>query len=671
MNNSLPAFSQLNPEHIEEQLTALLERNRQKIAGLTQQPHFTWETLVEPLEAMDNELSLFWAPIGHLHAVQNTPEWRKAYEVCQPKLTDYATELSQNEALYQAFNALAESPAYHALNTAQKKVIANHLRDFKLSGIALSSEKKQRYAELQRRLTELSTQFENNIIDATDNWSLHITESSRVAGLPERALSSAHTAAAQRGLSGWLFTLEFPSYYAVMTYADDRALREEMYSAYVTRASDQGPDAGKWDNSAIMDELLKLRHELAQLLDFNNYAELSLATKMAKEPAKVIAFLTELAQKAKPKAIAELAELRTFAATLGIADLAAWDLSYCSEKLQQQRYDISEEELRPYFPETKVLQGMFTIVQRLYGISIQEKAGIDIWHPDVKFFEIYNQQQQLLGQFYVDLYARAQKRGGAWMDDYSSRWRNAAGQLQTPIAFLTCNFAGPIDGKPALFNHEEVLTLFHEFGHGLHHMLTQIDYLDVSGINGVAWDAVELPSQLMENWCWDYEALQLVSSHYLTGEPLPKALFEKMHAAKNFQAALRLVRQLEFGLFDFKLHYEYNSGQPQTVQTVLDEVRAQVSAFKPPAFNRFQHSFSHIFAGGYAAGYYSYLWADVLASDAFSRFEAEGIFNPKTGQDFLNAILSQGGSREPLELFVEFKGREPTIDALLKQYALD
>lgn len=664
----LPKFTLLNPEQIEPALTDLLKTNLEKISALVTQKHFTWDNLLLPLEGLDNQLAHFWSPIAHLQAVKNTPEWRNIYDACQPLLADYATQIGQNERLYKAFQDLADSEGYHHLSSAQQKVIKDHLRDFKLSGVSLEPAKKQRYAEIQRRAAELATQFENNLVDATDGWHLHVSDVARLAGLSERALIAAQETAQQKGLEGWVFTLAFPSYYAVITYAEDRALRQEIYTAYVTRASDVGPDAGKWDNSQVMAEKLALRHELAQLLDFENYAELSLATKMADKPDQVIAFLTDLADKAHPKAVAEVKELKAFALQLGITDLQPWDISYLSEKLQQHKYAISEEELRPYFPEKTVIQGLFEVVKRLYKLRIEEKTGVDVWHPDVRFYEIYDEQAQLRGQFYIDLYARPQKRSGAWMDDYCSRWRKPNGELQIPIAFLTCNFAGPAGGKPALFSHEEVLTLFHEFGHGLHHLLTKVEQLDIAGINGVPWDAVELPSQFMENWAWEYEALQLISGHYETGTPLPKALYDRMRKAKNFQAAMRLMRQLELALFDFKLHYEYQPAR--SIQAVLDAIRVKVSVIATPAFNRFQHSFSHIFAGGYAAGYYSYLWADVLASDAFSRFQEEGIFNTQTGHDFLTTILEKGGSREPLALFMEFRGREPSIESFLRQYDL-
>ena len=496
-------------------------------------------------------------------------------------------------------------------------------------------------------------------------WTKHVTDEAELAGLPESALDAAKQAAHQKDLQGWLFTLDIPSYLPVMLYADNRALREEMYRAYATRASEQGPNAGKWDNNPIIQETLALRTELASLLGFANYAERSIATKMASTTEQVVGFLRDLAAKSKPQAERELAEVRAFAAEKhGMDEMEAWDVPYYSEKLKQDRYSISDEILRPYFPEHKALTGLFTVVEKLYGLSISEVENADTWHKDVRLFSITDKDGTLRGQFYLDLYARPKKRGGAWMDECRVRRVKASGELQAPVAYLTCNFNGPVGNKPALFTHDEVVTLFHEFGHGIHHMLTQMSVPGVSGINGVPWDAVELPSQFLENWCWQEEALGFISGHYETGEPLPKSLLDKMLAARDFQAAMQMIRQLEFSLFDFMLHME--DGKTADVQGVLNTVRDEVSVIQPPSFNRFQTSFGHIFAGGYAAGYYSYKWAEVLSADAFSRFEEEGIFNPQTGADFLHNILEMGGSREPMDLFVAFRGREPQVDALLR-----
>ncbi|MGL5319525.1 MAG: oligopeptidase A, partial [Aeromonas veronii] len=534
-------------------------------------------------------------------------------------------------------------------------------------GIGLPAEAQQRYGEIQARLSELASRFSNNVLDATQGWHKLVADEAELAGLPDSVRAAARQMAELKGKEGWLFTLDIPSYLPVMMYADNRELRAEMYEAFTTRASDQGPNAGKWDNSAIMSELLTLRRELAQLLGFANYAELSLATKMADKTEQVVSFLTDLAAKSLPQGKAELEEIRAFAAEQhGQSELAAWDLAYYAEKLKQHKFSISDEQLRPYFPASKVVKGLFEVVKRVFGMKVRERLGIDTWHPDVRFYDIFDADDELRGSFYLDLYAREHKQGGAWMDVCLGRRYRQDGSLQKPVAYLTCNFNGPVDGKPALFTHNEVVTLFHEFGHGIHHMLTRIDVAGVAGINGVAWDAVELPSQFLENWCWESEALAFISGHYETGEPLPADLLEKMLTARNFQAAMQMLRQLEFALFDFRLHQEFDPANPAQLPALLDEVRSQVAVMTPPAFNRFQHSFSHIFAGGYAAGYYSYKWAEVLSADAFSRFEEEGIFNPATGQSFLKNILEKGGSKEPMELFRAFRGREPKVDALLR-----
>jgi oligopeptidase A len=574
--------------------------------------------------------------------------------------------LGQNEDLYKAYNALANSPAYAELDIAQKKVIDNALRDFRLSGVELSHDDRERYKQISQSLTELTAKFEENLMDATHAWKKHITDETLLSGLPDSTRDMAAQFAQRDELDGWLFTLDFPSYMPVMSYADNRDFREEMYTAFATKASDQGPTAGQWDNTEIMANILKLRHELAQLIGFANHAERSLATKMAQTPQQVLDFLNDLSMRSKPIAEKEFAELKAYANEVaGMTELEAWDVTYFAEKLRQQRYSISQEELKPYFPEDKVVSGLFAVVNRLYGLDIKERYDIDVWHKDVRFFDIFDGNGELRGQFYLDLYARNHKRGGAWMDECLVRRQTETG-IQTPVAFLTCNFSEPVGDKPALLSHDEVTTLFHEFGHGLHHMLTKIHHAGVSGINGVAWDAVELPSQFMENWAWEREALDLISGHFETGEVLPQDLFDKMIAARNFQSAMIMMRQLEFSLFDFRLHLEFNPEQDQQVDKILAEVREQVAVVKPPKFNRFAHSFSHIFAGGYAAGYYSYKWAEVLSADAFSKFEEKGIFDRATGLEFLESILEQGGSREPMDLFIQFRGREPEIDALLR-----
>jgi len=667
---TLPVFSQITPQQIEHQLEQLLANNRTEITQLTQQANISsWEQLIQPLEMLDNQLSKFWSPINHLHAVAQTPELRAAYQNCLPKITEYGTELEQNEQLYHACKQLAESPAFHQLNFAQQKVIKNYLRDFHLAGIDLPPAAKKRYAEIQTELAELSNKFSEHVLDATAAWTKHITDINDLAGVPEHVLASAQAAAKAKGLQGWLLTLEFPCYYPVISYASNRQLREEMYTAYVTRASEQGPNAKQFDNSAVMAQILQLRHELSLLLGFNNYAELSLAIKMVKQPEEVMQFLQELIKHAQPKAFAELQELIAYAQQLdGIKKLEAWDIPYYSEKLREQQYSINDETLRPYFPVQRVLDGMFDLIHQLYGMRVEEITQIDTWHPDVRFFSIYDKTDNLRGQFYLDLFARANKRDGAWMDDCQARWRMQSGQIQTPIAFLTCNLTPPSADKPSLLTHDEVFTIFHEFGHGLHHMLTKIDYLDISGINGVEWDAVELPSQFMEYFLWEKSVLDKVSGHYQTGEKLPQDLFDKLLAAKDFQCGLQLLRQLEFALFDFRLHMEYDPKKDtKQIQQLLNEIYTKISVTPKPTFNRFQNSFSHIFAGGYAAGYYSYLWAEVLACDAYAKFKENGVINSKIGAEFLQNILEQGGSKDAMELFIAFRGRKPTMDALLEQ----
>lgn len=667
---TLPQFSKIKPEHIKpavEKAIADCKENIEKVLSETQ--HFTWQNLVEAINETDEVLGKLWSPVSHMNSVVNSDELREAHDACLPLLSEYGTFVGQHQPLYEAYQSLADSDEYQSLDTAQKKVIDNALRDFKLSGIALPDDKKQRYGEIVTRLSELSSGFSNNLLDATHAYTVLITDESELSGLPESAKDAAAAAAQAQEKSGWLFTLDIPSYLPVMMYCDNRELREKMYVAYVTRASDQGPNAGEFDNSAIMNEILALRHELSQLLDFKNYAEHSLATKMANSTNEVLEFLEDLAVKSKQQGQQDLDEVHAFAKQeFGVDDIAAWDLPYYSEKLKQSRYAISDEELRPYFPEQTVVAGLFEVVNRLFGITITQKEGVDTWHKDVKFYDIHDADNQYRGSFYLDLYARAKKRGGAWMDDCVGRRQLKNGDIQFPVAYLTCNFNGPVGDKPALFTHDEVVTLFHEFGHGIHHMLTQINASGVSGIDGVPWDAVELPSQFLENWCWQPEALAFISGHYETGESLPQDLLDKMLAARNYQSAMQMLRQLEFSLFDFKMHAQYTPevASESYIQQVLDQVREQYSVIKATPFNRFQHSFGHIFGGGYAAGYYSYKWAEVLSADAFSRFEEEGVFNRQVGQDFLKNILEKGGSEEPSELFKAFRGREPEIDALLR-----
>jgi oligopeptidase A len=601
-----------------------------------------------------------------MNTVINSDDMREAYNACLPKLSEYATETGQNLELYQAYKSIHDSAEFASLDRGQQKMINNALRDFHLSGVDLAADKQARYKEISQQLSKLASQFEENLMDATNAWQKVITDVEQLKGLPESALAQAKQSAEAEGKEGWLISLQFPSYLAVMTYADNRELRREHYQAYSTRASDQSPDADKWDNSEAMEQILALRHEKAQLLGFNNYAEYSLATKMADSTDTVVNFLEDLAEKSLGQAQRDLDELRQFAASEhGLEDLQAWDIGYYSEKMRQHFYQLSQEQVKAYFPVSRVLPGLFAIVEKLYGLQISPITEFDSWHPDAHFYQIIDKDQQPRGRFYLDLYARAKKRGGAWMDDCVGRKKTADG-IQHPVAYLVCNFTPPTGDQPALLTHDEVETLFHEFGHGLHHMLTQIDHLGVSGINGVEWDAVELPSQFMENWCWEKEALALISGHYQTGEALPDELFAKMLAAKNFQAGMMMVRQLEFSLFDFKIHQDYDPAQGGRIYQTLQSIRDRVAVVKPPVFNRFAHSFSHIFAGGYAAGYYSYKWAEVLSADAFSLFEENGIFDRATGEAFLHNVLEQGGSSEAMSLFKNFRGREPKIDALLR-----
>lgn len=666
----LPPFSQIKPEHVVPAIDTILRENRQHIADIVahvQQHAVTVENFLLPFEELNDRLSNAWSPVGHLNGVLNSEALRSAYNTCLPKLSEYGTELGQHKGLYQAYVQLKEN-AYDSLTTAQKKVVENALRDFHLSGIDLPPEQQKRYGDISKRLSELTSKYSENVLDCTNAFSKHITDEHLLAGLPDTQKEAARIAAQKQNKDGWLLTLDIPVYIAVMTYCDNHDLRREFYEAYNTRASDQGPFAGQYDNNPLMQEILALRHELAQLLGFRNYAERSIATKMTESTDQVLEFLHDLAKKAHPAAQKEFDELQQFArARFGVKKIEAWDVSYYSEKLKQERYDISQEALRPWFPLEKVLEGLFEIARRLFDVTFKLDDSIDRYHPDVRFYRVYEAGEEIAG-FYFDLFARANKRGGAWMDECRVRRRTRTGELQLPVAYLTCNFNGPVGDKPALLTHNEVTTLFHEFGHGLHHMLTKVEEGPVSGINGVAWDAVELPSQFLENWCWEKDAIPLITGHFETGTPLPQDMLDKMLAAKNFQSAMMMVRQLEFSIFDFRIHLEYKPDMD--IHAVLEDVRKQVAVIEPPAFNRFECSFSHIFAGGYAAGYYSYKWAEVLSADAFSRFEEEGIFNGETGRSFRENILEKGGEEEPMVLFKKFRGREPKVDALLKHSGL-
>ncbi len=664
----LPPFSQIKPEHVKPAVEQVIEACRNKIEQVLEgNTSPSWDNLVAPIEEVDDRLGRVWSPVSHMNSVVNSDELREAYESCLPLLSEYGTWVGQHKGLFEAYKAIKASEAFSGLNRAQQKTITDALRDFELSGIGLPADEQHRYGEISKRQSELGSQFSNNVLDATMGWSKQVTDVAELAGMPESALAAAKAAAEAKEQEGYLLTLDIPSYLPVMTYCDNQELRKELYEAYVTRASDRGPNAGKWDNTEIITEQLKLRHEIARMLGFGTYSEKSLATKMAETPDQVLGFLNDLAVKAKPQGEREVEELRQFAEKeFGVSELELWDIPYYSEKQKQHLFQISDEELRPYFPESKAVSGLFEVLNRVFGMTVKEREGVDTWHESVRFFDIFDANDTLRGSFYLDLYAREHKRGGAWMDDCRGRRITAAGELQTPVAYLTCNFNKPVGDKPALFTHDEVVTLFHEFGHGIHHMLTQVETGAVAGINGVPWDAVELPSQFLENWCWEEEALAFISGHFETGEALPKEMLAKMLAAKNFQSAMFILRQLEFGLFDFTLHTTYDPEVGARVLETLADVKSKVAVLPSLDWNRFSHSFSHIFAGGYSAGYYSYLWAEVLSADAFSAFEEEGIFNTETGNRFLNNILEMGGSEEPMELFKRFRGREPQIDAMLR-----
>ena len=666
----LPNYSAIQPDHIETTINQQLAGNRQHTADLLatcQTP--SWHNLMEPLAEWDDQLERAWSPISHLNSVKNSPALRDAYTACLPKLAEYATEMGQNTYLYAAVLTLSKHT--DGLDSGQQKVIANTLRDFRLSGINLPAEQQTRYKTIVQKLSALTSQFADNLLDSTNAWTKTVTQLTDLDGLPDTAIALAAQTAEQRGQTGWTLTLDYPSYQPVMTYATDRTLREQLYTAYNTRASDQGPHDIAHDNTQLMEDILALRHEKAQLLGFAHYADYSLATKMADNTDEILAFLHDLAKRCKPQAEQELAELQQYAAEHdGIPALAAWDIAYYSEKMRQQRYQLSQEELKPYFPVEQVIQGLFNLVGRLYQLEIQAIEGVDVWHPEVTVYEIRTLDGEVCSQFYLDLYARPNKRGGAWMDTCQTRLVSSQ-RKQLPVAYMVCNFTPAVAGQPTLLTHTEVETLFHEFGHGLHHMLTQVDYPAIAGINGVAWDAVELPSQFMENFCWQRETLDMIARHHATGEPLPETLFDRMLAAKNYQSAMGTLRQIEFALFDMQIHQKYEPSLGGRIPETLAAIREQVAVVKPPTWQRFPQSFGHIFAGGYAAGYYSYLWAHVLSADAFALFEEQGIFDPETGQAFLRHILQAGGSKDAAELFVDFRGRTPTVDALLRHTGIE
>ncbi|WP_020651680.1 M3 family metallopeptidase [Massilia niastensis] len=678
--SGLTRFDAVRPEHVTPAIEQLIKEAAAVVSKLEAPADtVTWDSFVVPLEEATERLGRAWGVVNHLNNVMDTPELRATYNENQPKVIEFWTALGQNEALFAKYKALRHGSEYDSLSAARKRIVENALRDFRLGGAELPADKKQRFAEIQEQQSATSTRFSENVLDATNDYKLLVEAESELAGIPEDVKGAARASAEKDGKAGWQFTLHFPSYYPVLQFADNRALREKIYRASATKASDAGvmfSELEKWDNTGNIVKLLKLRHEEAQLLDYANFAEVSLVPKMAQSPQHVIEFLEDLAKRARPFAENDLEELRNFARDeLGIAEMQSWDVAYASEKLREKRYAFSAQEVKEYFPEPKVVEGLFNVIQDLFGVRIKPDDA-PVWHPDVRFFRI-ERDGQLVGQFYLDLYARPGKGQGAWMDDARGRRLATGGIVQTPVAYLTCNFTPPasVDGKlqPSLFTHDEVITLFHEFGHGLHHMLTEVEELSVSGISGVEWDAVELPSQFMENFCWEWDKLQHMTAHVKTGEPLPRALYDKMMAAKNFQSGMQTLRQVEFSLIDMHLHYDFDPNMQRTVQELIDDVRKHFAVLVPPAFNRFQHSFGHIFSGGYAAGYYSYKWAEVLSADAYAAFEEaiEGGDLLETGKRFQREILAVGGSRPALESFKAFRGREPSIDALLRHSGMN
>jgi oligopeptidase A len=660
----LPPFAAIEPADIEPAVRALIDANRDQMRALEASPHPTFATVVEPIEQLQHRLSRAWSPVSHLNGVQNSETLRASYNACLPLLSDYQTDLGQSESLYRAYQAIATNESA-LLTPVQRRVIEQALRDFRLSGVGLPQDRKERFKVVMQELSQLQAKFEENVLDATNAWSKHVVEESMLRGVNASILSAARAAAEEKGMQGWLLSLQQPTYVAVMTDAESPELRREYYEAWSTRASDRGPSAGKFDNTEIMARLLALRHEAATLVGFANYAEYALATRMAKSPREVLDFLRELARAARPAAQREFAELEAYAGR----KLDAWDVSFYAEKMQRERYAVSQEELRPYFQLPRVLEGLFGVANRLFGVRIVERQGVPTWHADVRFFDIEEAPGRVIGSFYLDAYARPNKRSGAWMDECVGRI-GIGGVSATPVAYLVCNFLPPSDGKPALLTHDDVVTMFHEFGHGLHHMLTRVAYPSIAGINGVSWDAVELPSQFMENFAWHADTLQAMSRHIETGAPLPLETQQKLLATRVFHAGLATVRQLEFALFDFRLHAEFDTKLGARIDEILNEVRREVAVIPAPDWNRFPHNFGHIFAGGYAAGYYSYKWAEVLSADAFAAFEEQGVFDRATAQRFLDSILSRGGSRDALDAFVEFRGRKPDIHALLKSQGL-
>ena len=658
----LPRFAQVRPEHVGPAVEELVAAGREAIERLAASGSApAWEGFVQPLDDANERLSRAWAQVSHLNAVVNSPALREAYNAALPRVTQFFTEQGQDQRLHAGFKALRASPAFEGLSAARRRHVDNELRDFRLGGAELPADEKARLREVKEELAKLGSRFQDNLLDATNAFALYLTQPEELAGIPADVVEAGREAARREDREGVKLTLHMPCYLPVMQYAAHAAVRERMYRAFVTRASAFGP--AEWDNTANIERILELRTQAARVLGYSSYAQVSLATKMAESPEEVIAFLDDLARRARPFAERDMEELRAFARDeLGMPALRAWDVPYASERLRQARYAFSDQEVRQYFPEDEVLAGMFRLVETLYGLRILP-ARAETWHPDVRFFEISDASGQRVGQFYLDLYAREGKRGGAWMDDAINR-RRIGERLQTPVAFLTCNFSAPMGGKPALFTHREVTTLFHEFGHGLHQLLTQVDELGVAGINGVEWDAVELPSQFMENFCWEWDVVEPMTRHVQSGARIPRRLFERMLAAKNFQSGMQFVRQLEFALFDMRLHHGFDPRGD--VMTVLEDVRRNVAVYPVPDYNRFPNQFSHVFSGGYAAGYYSYKWAEVLSSDAYGAFEEAGVLNPDVGARFRREVLAAGGSRPALESFMAFRGRRPQIDALLR-----
>ena len=663
----LPTFTNISEEMIGPAIRQIITDNLAEIERLLQQPEYSWDNLISPLNLLEDKLSKAWSPVRHLNSVKSNDKLRDAHNACLPLLADYSSKISQNRKLFEAISSIVDSAAYAAFNTARQKSLQDALRSFRLGGVDLEGDDKSRFQQLKKDLSDLESRYENNLLDATQAWQWVTSDEQELSGLPGYALAMLKQSAEQKQLDGYRITLEMPSYLAVMTYADNRELRKRVYDAFCTRASDQGITDKKWDNADIMQQIVVKRREKAKILGFNSYAELSLETKMAESVEEVMNFLRDLAKRSRPAAEREARERQEYASSLGFeGELEPWDYAYYSEKLKNHRYQFREEDLKPYFSDKQVIDGLFKITSQLFDVDIIASPDkVDTWDEQVGFFHIRDKQGQLVGKFFLDLYARENKRGGAWMDECVNRYR-IDNHLQIPVAYLTCNLTPPIGDQPALFTHDEVITVFHEFGHGLHHMLTRIDEPDVSGINGVEWDAVELPSQFMENYCWQRDALELIARHFETGEALPRELYNKMYEARNFESALQMLRQIEFALFDMLLFDHQQVETSEQIQQVLDQVRTEVSVLKTAPYNRFQNGFSHIFAGGYAAGYYSYKWAEVLSADAFSAFEEEGILNSDTGQRFLNCVLQQGGSRPAMESFCCFRGRKPSIDALLR-----